>query len=213
MVVGAGGHAKVCVELLRSMGEPVAFCVGGSTAEGTCVGVPVLAGDEHLEALRQKGYGRVFVAIGDNRLRARLGEVAVNLGYQLVNAISPDAVVSASARIGGGIAVMAGAVINAEAEIGDFTIINTGATVDHDCRIGVAAHIAPQSALAGNVVVGSFSFLGIGTVVIPERVIGSDVMTGAGSVVVRDIPDRVTALGVPARVVSRVDATEPEVRS
>ncbi|NUT00772.1 MAG: hexapeptide transferase, partial [Sphingomonas sp.] len=71
---------------------------------------------------------------------------------------------------------------------------------DHDCDIGRAAHIAPGCALAGCVTVGDRTFLGAGTSVIPGVTIGEDSMIGAGSVVVRDLPDRVTALGVPARV-------------
>lgn len=199
VVIGAGGHAKVCVELLQSMGEEVAYCVGGAGASGTCAGAPVLAGDEHLATLHDRGHSCVFVAIGNNSARERLAVTATTMGYTLVSAISPHAVVSKSARLGAGVAVMAGCVINADAEIGDLAIINTGATVDHDCRIGFATHIAPNCALAGNVVVGRRSLLGIGCDVIPGRTIGEGVVIGAGSVVVSDICDGVTAVGVPAK--------------
>ncbi|WP_175962551.1 NeuD/PglB/VioB family sugar acetyltransferase [Burkholderia pyrrocinia] len=199
IVVGAGGHAKVCIELLQAMGERVAYCVGGDDSQEHCLGIPVLKGDDNLEELNRKGYKRVFIAIGANRLRDRLAALTSGLGYTLVNAISPSASISPSAKIGSGVAIMAGAVINSEANIGDLSIVNTGATIDHDCRIGRAVHIAPQSALAGNVVVGDYAFLGIGTKVIPEVVIGELAIIGAGGVVVGDISPRVTAVGVPAR--------------
>jgi UDP-perosamine 4-acetyltransferase len=201
IVVGAGGHAKVCIELLRAMGEHVDFCVGGDDSSPTCVGVPVLKGDDNLDRLRESHH-RVFIAIGSNRLRARLGAVALDLGYELVNAISPTAVISASVRMGSGIAVMAGAIINAEAFIDSLAIINTGATIDHDCRIGHAAHIAPQCALAGCVTVGAQSFLGVGTRVIPDKAIGSNVTVGAGGVVISDIGDSLTVVGIPARPIN-----------
>ena len=201
VVVGAGGHAKVCIELLFSMGESVHCCVGGSSSEQSCAGVPVLVGDHHLGLLRSKGFSRLFVAVGDNRLRARLADSATELGFVLVNAISPAAVISRSARLGAGVAVMAGAVINAETQIDDLAIVNAGAIIDHECRIGYAAHVGPRCGLAGNVVLGSQSFLGVGCCVIPERVIGKDVIVGAGSVVITDMPDNVTAVGVPARVI------------
>lgn len=199
IVVGAGGHAKVCIELLRAMGERVAYCIGGEDSPKQCLGVPVLQGDENLETLSREGYARVFIAIGANKLRDRLATLALRHGYTLINAISPLATISPSATIGSGIAIMAGAVINAEASIGDLSIVNTGATIDHDCRIGRAVHIAPQSALAGNVVVGDHAFLGIGTKVIPEVVIGERAIIGAGGAVVSDIADGCTAVGVPAR--------------
>ncbi|CAN7746805.1 acetyltransferase [Caballeronia sp. LjRoot29] len=203
VVIGAGGHAKVCVESLLGMGEAVDFCIGDTPGQDYCLSIPVLMGDENLARLRDEGYTRVFAAIGSNRLRARLADLAVAQGYELVNAISPFAVISPTARLGVGIAIMAGAVINAEAFVGDLAIVNTGACVDHDCRIGKAVHVAPQCGLAGNVTVGIQSFLGIGSRVIPEIHIGSEVMIGAGSVVISDIDDNQTVVGVPARPLIR----------
>lgn len=201
IIIGAGGHAKVCIELLQAMGEEIAYCVGGEDSPNLCLGVPVLKGDENLDRLYSKGYSRLFVAIGSNRLRERLATLAMDLGYQLVNAISPQAIISPTAELGLGIAVMAGAVINAEATIADLAIINTGATVDHDCRIGKAVHIAPQCGLAGKVVVGRHSFIGIGCTVIPEISIGENVIIGAGGVVISDIDNNLTAVGVPLRII------------
>jgi UDP-perosamine 4-acetyltransferase len=202
IVVGDGGHAKVCIELLHGVGERVACCVGVSETEA-CLGVPVLRGDEHLPCLRAKGYQRAFIAIGANAVRRRLAAMVKKLGFDLVNAISPQAVVSPSARIGQGVAIMAGAIINAEAVIEDLVIVNTGACIDHDCRIGEAAHIAPTCGLAGNVVIGAESFLGIGCKVLPGVRIGREVVLGAGAVAIDDIPDGVQAVGVPAKLMVR----------
>jgi len=190
----------VCIDLLRAMGESVAFCVGES-ADGRCLGVPVLEGDESIANLYEEGYRRAFVAVGSNTVRFRLGAAVVAQGYELVNAISPHAVLSPSVRIGRGVAVMAGVVVNADSEVGDLAIINTGATVDHDCRISEGVHIAPQCAIAGTVAIGRMSFLGIGTKVIPGVGIGTNVIVGAGGVVTGDIQDGVTAVGVPARII------------
>ncbi len=199
VVIGAGGHAKVCIELLRASSIPVAFCVGGDDSGESCLGVPVLKGDHHLGHLRGEGYALAFVAIGSNALRQRLGASVRALGYRLVNAISPRAIISPSARLGEGVAVMAGAVINADSTIADLAIINTSASVDHDCRIGEAAHIAPQCGLAGNVSVGARAFLGIGSRVIPDISVGEDVVAGAGSVIISHITSGMRVAGVPAK--------------
>ena len=202
ILVGAGGHAKVCIELFRAMNESIAFCVSESEGPDHCLGVPVLKGSDHLSKLYAKGYTKLFVAIGANSTRYRLSIAAIKQGYQLVNAISPQAIISPTVKLGVGVAVMAGVVINADAMIDDVTIINTGATIDHDCCIGKAVHIAPQCALAGNVNVGDHSFLGIGCNVIPGIEIGENVTVGAGSAVIANIASNMKVAGIPAKFIT-----------
>jgi UDP-perosamine 4-acetyltransferase len=205
VIVGSGGHAKVVIELVRAEGKyQIRGCVGLVESGFVLDDVPILGTDSVLPTVLAKDAKKAFVAIGDNRLRLRLLAQVSEMGFGLINAVSPNAVVSPSATLGRGIAIMAGAVINASAQIGDGAIINTNAGVDHDCRIGTGAHIGPGSAVAGNVEVGRESFLGAGTCVIPGVRIGSRTIIGAGSVVTRDIPDDVTAMGAPANIISDV---------
>src|SRR5688572_16610993 len=102
-MIGAGGHAKVCIELLRAGGSQVDYCIGSPGGADSCLGVPVLHGDEHLMELRDRGYKLAFVAVGDNALRQRLADAARRQGFNLANAVSPDAIVSPSAILGSGI--------------------------------------------------------------------------------------------------------------
>ena len=199
VLIGASGHAKVVIELFRARGKHVAYCIGTDPKIESCLDVSVLVGDHHIARLREDGFEDAFVAVGSNRLRARLAEFALQAGFNLVNAISPNATISPTVRLGRGIAVMAGAIINADSRIDDLAIINTAATIDHDCVIGRAVHIAPQCALAGNVVVGEYAFLGIGTTVVPSMNIGIAATVGAGGVVIADIAANVVAFGVPAQ--------------
>lgn len=200
VVIGAGGHAKVVIELLRATGWAVVACTDADTSARTVLGVPVVGDDTALPRLRAEGIGAAFVAIGANAVRERVGAKLAAMGFDRPAAISPLAALSPTARIGAGVAIMAGAAINADAAIGDFAIVNTRAGIDHDGEIGQAAHIGPGCALAGCVRVGARSFLGAGCTVIPQIGIGSDVIVGAGSVVVRDLADGVKAYGTPARV-------------
>jgi len=205
VIIGSGGHAKVVIELIHAEGKYQTKGCTGLGESGFVLGdVPILGTDSVLPAMLAHGTKKAFVAIGDNHQRLRLLAQVLEMGFELINAVSPNAVVSSSATLGRGIAIMAGAIINASAEIGDGAIINTNAGVDHDCRIGRGAHIGPGSALAGNVEIGCESFLGAGTCVVPGVRIGSRAVIGAGSVVVRDIPDDVTAMGVPARITRHI---------
>ena len=200
VIIGGGGHAKVVIESLRASGHTVAAIVDADPTPRDVLGVPVVGDDLQLPALKERGLSQLFVAIGDNRLREKLGRKAQGLGFVLVNAIHPSAVISPSVKLGQGVAVMAGVAINADTDVGDLAIINTGAVVDHDGRLGVACHLGPASALAGGVTVGDRAFLGVGARAIPGVTIGVDTTVGAGGVVVRDLPDGVLAIGVPAKI-------------
>jgi UDP-perosamine 4-acetyltransferase len=201
VVLGSGGHAKVAIELLRENPEwEIVGCLGEGDPGTLVRGVAVLGGDGELPRLAEEGVTHAFVAIGDNYARQRATGSARAAGLQLTNAVSLRAVVSPSAVLGCGVAIMAGVVVNAEAEIADGAIVNTGATVDHDCRIGTFAHIGPGTNLAGRVSIGEGAFLGVGCRVIPGISIGEWTTVGAGAVVIRNLPSRVKAAGIPARV-------------
>lgn len=59
----------------------------------------------------------------------------------------------------------------------------------------------PGSNISGGVKIGEGNFLGTGAKVINHEIIESNVTVGAGAVVIDDLPDGVTAVGVPARIV------------
>ncbi len=197
VVVGAGGHAKVVVDLLLDAGFAVPAMISRAPAAGYR-GVPVLVGDEHLVAMRSRS-DRCLIAVGDNALRRRLADEALALGFELTTVVGRGAHVSSSAQLGSGVVVMNGAVVNASTRVGDLAIINTGATVDHDCVIGAAVHVAPGSTLAGNVRLGDEVFLGAGSVVIPGIEVGAGASSGAGSVITADVAPGDHVRGVPAR--------------
>lgn len=204
LVVGGGGHAKVVIELLQESGYEIPFCITAEDFDEVIFDIPILKGDLNLVRLYNEGFRNVFVAIGNNAIRAKLIVKVLGLGYQLVNAIGVSAKISPSVKLGKGIAIMNGAVINALACIGDGCIINTGASIDHDCSIGEMVHIGPRCGLAGNILVGAGAFLGIGVMVKPGVRIGSNSVLGAGGAVISDIPANVIAFGVPARVMQQI---------
>jgi len=204
VVVGGGGHAKVIIEILQDAGKyEVAGCTVPYPAPNSLLDVPVLGDDSQLSNIYASGVHHAIIAIGNNRLRRKLAQLVVATGFALVNAVSPQAVLSRRVELGVGLAIMAGAVINTCSRIGDGCIINTGATVDHDCVIGNWAHIAPGTNLAGCVKVGDGAFMGIGSRAIPGISVGEWTTVGAGAVVICDLPPGVTAVGVPAKVKGR----------
>jgi UDP-perosamine 4-acetyltransferase len=209
VILGAGGHAKVVIELFRAQGRAIAGLIDLDPAPRSVLEVPVLGAAAALPGLVASGLHHAFVAIGDNLARERVARQAVELGLNLVNAISPAANVSPTARLGQGVAIMAGAVVNADAVIGDLAIINTAAVVDHDCHLERACHVGPGAALAGNVRLAHGVLVGVGATVMPGCAIGAGAVVGAGACVTADLPAGVVAAGVPARVLRPVAGGRP----
>jgi len=205
LVVGAGGHALVCIDVLQESGHPVAGCVshdGQAAADITRLGVRMVGSVSDLPALLSGVTPEAFVAVGSNAARRDLSQIVSEAGGTLRAATSPAAVVSATVTVGDGALVMPGAVVNAHAVLGPGAIINTGALVDHECEVGAFAHIAPGAALAGNVHVGAGAMVGMGARLLPGVRVGEAATVGAGAVVVDDVPAGATVVGVPSRVVS-----------
>ena len=200
IIIGAGGHARSVVDIaLQNSDYEIVGCI--DPAPGDVLGVPVIGGDTELEALFAAGVKCVFVALGDNHRRHSLFDRAVSMGFEPVNIISQQAIISPRAQLGKGVCVMAGATVNVNTVIGDNCIINTSCSIDHDCEIGKSSHVAPGVALSGTVRVGIGVHLGTGATVIDRISIGDWSYIGAGATVVHDIPPDVMAYGVPARVI------------
>lgn len=208
VIVGAGGHGRVVLEILRAAGHHrvLGFLDADESLVGRQVGgIPVLGHPGNLLKVRGKAKGAI-VAVGDNRARQSYAKHLRDAGLELVTAVHPRSAVLGGARLGAGVVVAAGAVVATEAVVGESSIINTNAVVEHECVIGPAVHIGPGALLAGRVRVGALAFVGMGAKVIQCLTIGDGATVGAGAVVIRDVPAGVTVVGVPARVITTATA-------
>lgn len=200
LVVGAGGHARVCAEALIDSGFALAGCLSADGSSVPGLPMPVVGTDDQLEAVAERlGVRHVFIAVGDNQARERLQRRAEADGLLVVQAISRFAMVSPTAHLGRGVVVAAGAVVNAAAHVADGVILNTRCSIDHDCTVAPFAHVSVGVSTGGAVHVGQRALLGVGAAVLPGVSIGADAVVGAGAVVVGDVADGSTVVGVPAR--------------
>lgn len=198
IMIGAGGHAKVVINTLIQLNIGIK-CIYDDDNEkwGQSLCGVEIAGP--ISDLIYSVKRRAVMAIGDNQTRKKFANRFEN--YDWITVIHPRATVHPSVCIGEGTVVFAGAVIQPDTIIGNHCIVNTNASIDHDCIVEDYAHIGPGSCLAGNVKVGEGAFFGIGSVAIMGSAIGRWSTVGAGAAVIHDIPDNVTAVGLPARVI------------
>ncbi len=197
LIVGSGGHAKVVADILSATDTLIPHGFIGKTRKDSTL--PVLGNDEDAKDIPHDG---IVLAIGDNRLRAKIHEIYADRNETFISAIHPSAVIAPDVIIEPGCMICAGVVVNSGSRIGAHTILNTGCTVDHDCTVGPFAHVAPGVNLAGNVTVGEETFMGIGSCAIQGLTIGDRAMVGAGAAVIRNVPSGQTVVGVPARELS-----------
>lgn len=195
---GAGGHAKVVMDIIVARGDNVGCLYDDSPhydeINGRQVFKPI---DKDVE-------GQLIISIGSCKIHKLIAERYCHLKF--ATAIHPQSIISDSANIEEGTVVMPGAIINADAKIGKHCIVNTNASIDHECVIGNFVHIAPGVTISGNVNIGECTWIGAGSVVKQGVKIGRNCMIGAGSVVVKDIPDNVVAYGNPCKVIHGNDS-------
>jgi UDP-perosamine 4-acetyltransferase len=204
IILGAGGHAKVLLEVLRVRGRRVTGVTSieaGGKGDLFC-GVPVLGGDEALANFTPQQIELVngIGFIGGPNRRRQAFERGKSAGFVFATLVHPSAIVAADVQAGEGAQIMAGAVIQPGVRVGIDSIINTRAGVDHDCQIGAHAHIAPGATLCGNVTVGDSSLVGAGTTVLQGLTIGENCLIAAGALLRSNAENGTVLLGVPARV-------------
>lgn len=206
LVVGAGGHARVVLDVLTALGQAASLVLDddekrwGTLLHGVTVSGPIV----RLQELRPGGVTAAFVALGDNARRRDLDAWVRAEGLRVPSIIHPSASVSATAVIESGALICAGAIVGPGSRVGKGAIVNTGAQVDHDCVVGEFAHLAPASVLCGGVRVGALSFVGARAAVAPGLTLGARSVAGLGAAVIRDVPDGTTVVGVPARPMASV---------
>lgn len=203
ILIGAGGHAASCIDVIESNGSfRIAGLVGmDEELHQRVCGYEVIATDRDLQALAAE-YRYALIAAGQIKSaesRRRLYALAREAGFEMPAIVSPHAYVSAHASIGEGSIVMYGAMVNAEARIGVNCIINSDALIEHGVQVGDHCHISTGAILNGDVCVGAGSFVGSGTLTRHCVSIGTGCVVGMGSVIRRDLPDDTTHWSSDAR--------------
>lgn len=194
IVYGGGGHGKTLIELLKSLGcYRIVGIVDDGIQPGTGIlGYPVLGGREALENLHSQGVRLAVNAvggIGNTQVRMQVFQRLAEAGFVCPAVVHPRAYVEASARLSGGVQVMAHAYVGSEATVGYGCLINTGAIISHDCTLGDYVNISPGAILAGGVQVGRGSLVGMGVTVNLQVAIGAGARIGNSATVKADVPD------------------------
>jgi sugar O-acyltransferase (sialic acid O-acetyltransferase NeuD family) len=119
------------------------------------------------------------------------------------NLIHPTAYIGSNVQFGRGVCIGPNSVIAPNVKIGNFCSINRACSIGHDTDLGEFTTINPGVAMAGMITVGDRTMIGIGAVIIDGIHIGKHSIVGAGAVVVKDVPDNVVVVGIPAKILRK----------
>lgn len=146
-------------------------------------------------------------AVGASRIREkiinRVKEINPNIKFGTV--IDPTVEMSNIVDIGEGTIICAHTIITVNICIGNHVIINLDCTIGHDAILQDFVTLYPSVNVSGMTNIGYCSELGTGMQIIQGKAVGNYSIVGAGAVVVKDIPEKCTAVGSPAKPIKFFD--------
>ncbi len=207
VIIGAGQHARVVLYNIEEQNkyEVIGFLDSDDNRIGNIFEEKKILGNyqkENLKEFSKKiGTNKFFIGFGNMKYRKKVFDYFINNGWEAVNIIHPDAVVSKNARLGKGILIECGCLITPNPVIGNNVVVNTGSQVNHDNIIEDNVYIASGVILSGGIKIGENTLLDDGVIITLGCSVGKNSLIGAGAVVTKNIPDKVVAYGSPCKVI------------
>jgi sugar O-acyltransferase (sialic acid O-acetyltransferase NeuD family) len=203
LIAGAKGLAKQLLEITDGTAlENGLVFYDQNPAINALYQFPVL---NELDAVKShfRKDPRFNLGVGKPAIRKKVFDQMQACGGSIFSLISPKATLSRDVVLEDGVSILTHAILENGSRVGMGTLINLAVLVCHDVQVGQFSEISPGAILLGESKVGDFTFIGSGAIINPGVKIGSHVTIGSGTVVLNDVPDGVTLVGVPARVVPK----------
>jgi len=199
ILIGGAGHGRVITDIARERGYDVLGFLDDDESHRNIGNFQRLGPIADWEVVLEKHREARFVfGFADNAVRQEI--VAKYPDIPVATLVHPRTFIARNVKIGQGTVVMAGSVVNDGCKIGSHCVLNTGSLLDHDSVMDCYSSMGPGSVAGGHVTIGEQSFIGIGASIIHGISIGKGSLLAAGATLVRDLPDQVVAMGVPAKV-------------
>ena len=181
--------------------EVMGFTVDRKYMESdTLLQLPVASFDR-VESTFPPGEHKMLIAVGyvqNNRIREERFFQAKEMGYQLINFISPKSIIHPGTPVGENCFIGHFTVISPGVKIGNNVLIGNGCAIGHDVTIGDHCFFSNGVSVAGSVSIGPCCFLGTNATIRNKVSIGKECVIGAGAIILEDAADRSVYLGEPA---------------
>jgi sugar O-acyltransferase (sialic acid O-acetyltransferase NeuD family) len=171
------------------------------------LGVPVLGGPELLPDLARQPDVFFFCNINlTNQKKTTADNLINSLGGRLISLVHPAIDIN-YAECGPNCMLCEGTIVGSGVKIGRYLTCRLGSIISHDARIHDYVYISPGVTVCGMSILKTGSDLGAGCTILPYLTVGKNAIVGAGAVVTKDVPDNVTVVGVPAKIIKHHDIT------
>ena len=146
-------------------------------------------------------------AVGASRVREKIVNnlKRVYPDIKFASIIDPSVEMSDYVNIGEGSIICAHTIITVNITIGEHVIINLDCTIGHDAVLCDFVTLYPSVNVSGITKIGYGVELGTGMQIIQGKQVGSYSIVGAGAIVVKDIPEKCTAVGSPAKPIKYME--------
>lgn len=203
IIAGAGGHALECFDILVKDTLPILLEFFDDVTKETLVHqkYSIIRDDAQIESHFAKD-PRFILAVGDPKLRIMFYEKFTRARGEMVNLRGTNTTLSSFANYSE-VDIFSHCFVGPKAVIGRGTLVNTGALVHHEVQIGDFCEISPKAVLLGAVKIGYQTRIGANATILPKVRVGNRVVIGAGAVITKDVPDDVTVVGVPGRIIKK----------
>ena len=195
ILYGAGGHAEVVYDCIRSRGIDVKVVFDDDPTVNSFHGLAVVSKyDDKLQS-----HEKMILAIGSNRARFTLSN---RVNHSFGQATHRTAYLADSCIVEEGAMILAKAIIQVKSRIGKHTIINSGAIIEHNSMVSDFVHVGPGAVICGDVYIGTGALIGANATILPGMSIGEWSIVGAGTVVRENVNKKSRVVGNPARKIT-----------
>lgn len=203
VILGAGGFAREAKWVIDSINEQsLTWNFLGFIDKDINHEKNVIGNDDFVQNFNKELYA--ICAVADPLLKKAITEkVSKNPFVKFATLIHPSVTIASDVLVGEGSIIAANSIISVNASIGKYNIINFGCFIGHDSRTGDYCTINSDAKISGNVKIGDLSLIGAGAIIVEKVSIGCNVIISLGSIVLTNIIDNCTAMGYPARPITK----------
>lgn len=204
VIIGSGGFARELAWLwqeCRDAGMEVPDLIGFISDDQSMTSwnyIPRLGDDSWALANLPKDV-QYLIGIGQAALRRKLARFYDSHNFKAATLIHPSARIGTNTQLSAGTIICADCTLTVDIQIGSHVLCNLHCTIGHDTTIGDFSVLSPGVHLSGNTTLGHSVEIGTGVSTIPGVRIASEITIGAGAVVNKDLQEKGTYVGIPAR--------------